>query len=396
MHTAKIVVENVWKKFHVGERHDSLRDLLPALVRGIAGRRADSTGLDKDAFWALRGVSFEVGPGQALGVIGHNGAGKSTLLKLVTRILRPTIGRVAVSGRAGALIEIAAGFHPDLTGRENVFLQGAMMGMPTADIRMRFDAIVDFAGVSEFIDTPIKRYSTGMSARLGFAIAVHLDPDVLVIDEVLSVGDMAFQERAFGRMRDIVRSGIPVVVVSHQLERITELCTEAVLLRRGEVVRAGTPAECVRAYVEGEVPAAQARSEHRLGRMVIHSFKAEGDGRVVSGHRALVRLAGRVDEGEAPPRRFDLAFRVRRMESGQTVYSSHSKLAGVVLERPGPFSFSVDLQMNVPAGLYSVESWVCDADRDAVLGDGPATHLQVEEGAPFGYNVQLNALMGLS
>jgi len=240
---------HVWKRFRRGELHDSLRDLVPAMARRLVGRAPPPDELRVGDFWALKDVSFEIAPGQALGIIGPNGAGKSTVLKILTRILRPNRGSCAVRGRIGALIEVAAGFHPDLTGRENVFLQGAIMGMSAADTLRKFDEIVEFSGIADFIDTPVKRYSSGMNARLGFSIAVHLDPDVLVIDEVLEVGDYSFQHRAFGRIRELVRRDIPVIVVSHQLDRIAELCTDAILLSRGEVVRQGKAADCIAAYV---------------------------------------------------------------------------------------------------------------------------------------------------
>src|SRR5579862_2960140 len=206
--TARIEFDQVWKKFARGELHDSLRDLVPATVRRLAGRGPARDELSGEEFWAVRDVSFEVRPGEALGILGPNGAGKSTILKLLTRILVPTRGHCAVAGRAGALIEVAAGFHPDLTGRENVFLQGAIMGMRRGEIAARFDEIVDFAGVEAFIDTPVKRYSSGMNARLGFAIAAHLNPDVLLIDEVLSVGDLAFQEKCQARMKTFLSQGV--------------------------------------------------------------------------------------------------------------------------------------------------------------------------------------------
>jgi lipopolysaccharide transport system ATP-binding protein len=239
-----IVFDGVSKKFRRGERHDSLRDLLPALARkAFQRRRAEALG--EQEFWAVRDISFEVGPGEALGIIGPNGAGKSTVLKLLTKILRPTRGRLELRGRVGALIEVAAGFHPDLTGRENVYLQGAIMGMARTEIARQFDAIVDFSGVEEFIDTPVKRYSSGMNARLGFAIAAHLDPDVLLIDEVLSVGDVAFQERCVARMRELLARGVPLVFVSHNLGAVVDLCTRAILIDRGVVQFDGRPAEAV-------------------------------------------------------------------------------------------------------------------------------------------------------
>ncbi|HJZ74834.1 MAG TPA: ABC transporter ATP-binding protein [Vicinamibacterales bacterium] len=240
----RVVFDGVWKKFRRGERHDSLRDLVPAMASRLL-RRQPADALSDQEFWAVRDVSFEVGPGEALGIIGPNGAGKSTILKLLTKILRPTRGHMSIEGRVGALIEVAAGFHPDLTGRENVYLQGAIMGMPRTEIARKFDAIVDFSGVDEFIDTPVKRYSSGMNARLGFAIAAHLDPDVLLIDEVLSVGDVGFQERCVTRMRELLERGVPLVFVSHNLAAVVDLCTRAIFVERGAVKFDGRPAEAV-------------------------------------------------------------------------------------------------------------------------------------------------------
>ena len=224
-----IAFDGVWKKFRRGEHHDSLRDLVPSLVRRLTGRREPV--LDNDEFWVLREVSFEVKPGQVLGIIGPNGAGKSTALKVLTRILKPTRGRIRVHGRIGALIELAAGFHPDLTGRENIFLQGAIMGMKREAIRRRFDEIVEFAGIPDFIDTPVKRYSSGMNARLGFAIAAHLDPEVLLIDEVLAVGDFDYQQKCYARLEQFRREGIPIAFVSHNMQAIATLCDRVLLLR---------------------------------------------------------------------------------------------------------------------------------------------------------------------
>ena len=184
---------HVWKKFRRGERHDSLRDLVPATARRRARAAVAATRSSGREFWALRGRVVRGAPGQALGIIGPNGAGKSTMLKLLRGSCGRRAAQAAVHGRVGALIEVAAGFHPDLTGRENIYLQGAIIGMKRAEIARKFDEIVEFAGVGDFIDTPVKRYSSGMNARLGFSIAAHLDPDVLIIDEVLSVGDTAFQ-----------------------------------------------------------------------------------------------------------------------------------------------------------------------------------------------------------
>jgi lipopolysaccharide transport system ATP-binding protein len=248
MSQSPVVFEGVWKKFERGERHDSLRDLVPALVRKALGRTKPQPELSESQFWAVRDVSFEVRPGEALGIIGPNGAGKSTTLKLLNRILKPTRGRCEIKGRIGALIEVAAGFHPDLTGRENIYLQGAILHMKRRDIAAKFDQIVEFAGLNEFIETPVKRYSSGMNARLGFSIAAHLEPDVLLIDEVLSVGDMGFQQRCIERMGDFKKQGATIVFVSHNLQAVANLCDRALYLHGG--VRAiGPSQEVIEKYV---------------------------------------------------------------------------------------------------------------------------------------------------
>jgi lipopolysaccharide transport system ATP-binding protein len=248
-----IVFDGVSKQFRRGEHHDSLRDLVPSIAARVFGRPQRTR--PARAFWAVKDVSFEVRAGQAMGIVGHNGAGKSTILKLLTRILRPTLGRCTVTGRVGALIEVAAGFHPDLTGRENVFLQGAIVGLKRAEIARKFDEIVDFAGIGEFIDTPVKRFSSGMNARLGFAIAASLDPDVLIVDEVLSVGDAQFQARCVGRMRELRARGVPLVFVSHNLPAVEDLCTTALLLKRGEVVFRGGVSETLQQYRQAAMAA---------------------------------------------------------------------------------------------------------------------------------------------
>jgi lipopolysaccharide transport system ATP-binding protein len=255
------VAADVWKRFQRGERHDSLRDLIPALLR--RPRRSSGDGPDgagdgtpdgaalpggRDAFWAVQDVSFTVEFGRALGIIGPNGAGKSTMLKLLTGILRPTRGEIRMRGRVASLIEVSAGFHPDLTGRENVYLQGAIMGMTRPELARRLESIVEFSGIAAFIDTPVKRYSSGMNARLGFAIAVHLEPDVLVIDEVLSVGDMAFQAKCVERMKAFKRAGVAIVFVSHNMQAVGELCDEALVIQGAPRFR-GAVGEAVGCYL---------------------------------------------------------------------------------------------------------------------------------------------------
>jgi len=255
--TAAIRLEGLGKRYVLGRALDPHRTAREALVDAMSGavratasllrRTAPTTG--DDAFWALRDVSFDVPHGEALGLIGGNGAGKSTLLKLLTRITAPTAGRATIQGRVGSLLEVGTGFHPDLTGRENVFLNGAILGMRRDEVARKFDEIVAFAEVERFIDTPVKRYSSGMYLRLAFAVAAHLEPEVLLVDEVLAVGDAAFQAKCLGKMGDVTAEGRTVVFVSHNLDAIQRLCRRAVLLEGGRVVDAGRADEVVRGYL---------------------------------------------------------------------------------------------------------------------------------------------------
>jgi lipopolysaccharide transport system ATP-binding protein len=241
-------MEHVYKKFRKGEMFDSLRDLIPALT-GRMFRQEELSQSDKREFWALRDISFEVKRGEAFGIIGHNGAGKSTTLKILSRIMKPTKGRMVVNGRLSALIEVGAGFHQDLTGRENIFLYGTILGMTKREIESKLDQIIAFSGLEEFIDTPVKRFSSGMYARLGFSVAAHVDPEVMIVDEVLSVGDYVFQQRCMERMRSVINSGATILFVSHNLKAVTELCQRTMLLQQGEVVAIGSTNAVVQRYL---------------------------------------------------------------------------------------------------------------------------------------------------
>jgi len=236
-----ISVEGVSKKFILA--HDRPRNLADA-ARGVFQRK------QREDFWALKDVSFEVEQGEALGIIGHNGAGKSTMLKLLTRIMDPTKGRIRTRGRVSALIEVGAGFHPEMTGRENVYLNGSIIGMTRREIDRKFDEIVAFAELERFIDTPVKRYSSGMYARLGFAVAAHVDPEILIVDEVLSVGDENFQQKCQQRMAGLRSAGISVVFVSHNLSAVVALCDRAILINAGVLAADGESTDVVSRYRE--------------------------------------------------------------------------------------------------------------------------------------------------
>jgi lipopolysaccharide transport system ATP-binding protein len=249
MSDVAIRMEQVYKKFRKGETYNSLRDLLPALTGKMFQQRELTEG-DKREFWAVQDLSFEVKHGEAFGIIGHNGAGKSTALKMLSRIMRPTRGRMVVNGRLSALIEVSAGFHHDLTGRENIFLNGTILGMSKREIQSKLDQIIAFSGIEEFIDTPVKRYSSGMYARLGFSVAAHVDPEVLIVDEVLSVGDSLFQQKCIERMREVIRGGAAVLFVSHNLKSVAEFCDRCLLLEKGQTVAMGAADDVIATYLQ--------------------------------------------------------------------------------------------------------------------------------------------------
>lgn len=221
-------------------------------------RRALSFGKRKEDFWALKNVSFDVRRGEALGIIGHNGAGKSTILKLLSRITTPTAGEIKINGRLSALIEVGSGFHPELTGRENVYLNGSILGMLRREISENLDSIVDFAELRQFIDTPVKRYSSGMYVRLGFSIAAHLDPDILLLDEVLAVGDASFQQKCIERITELKKQGTTIVFISHDLKAVEKLCDRVILLKKGQIEADGAPGETIALYQTSGLVSAQA------------------------------------------------------------------------------------------------------------------------------------------
>jgi lipopolysaccharide transport system ATP-binding protein len=247
-------IEGLGKRYRIGRRRSAdLRETIAnAASRAVdvfSRRRGEPP--RNDTFWALRDVSLDVQTGEVLGIIGPNGAGKSTLLKILSRITNPTTGRVEGHGRVGSLLEVGTGFHPELTGRENVYLNGSILGMRKAEVDRRFDEIVDFSGIERFLDTPVKHYSSGMYVRLAFAVAAHLDPEILIVDEVLSVGDSEFQRKCLNKMEGVARGGRTVLMVSHSMAMVQALCSRAVLLKEGRIVADGTPTETLGVYLSG-------------------------------------------------------------------------------------------------------------------------------------------------
>jgi len=349
-----VIVDRVWKRFRLGQSGGSLRDVIPRLVGRIAGRPHTGNAI----FWALRDVSVRAREGEVLGIIGPNGAGKSTLLKLLCGILRPDQGAVRTRGRMSALIEVGAGFHPELTGRENIYLNGSILGMTRAEIAAKFDAIIDFAGLKEFIDTPMKRYSSGMAARLGFSVAAQLEPDILLVDEVLSVGDFSFQIKCFRHMNEIRRRGTTVVFVSHNMQAISTLCDRCLVLRKGEVFFEGTAEQATRRYLEAMSEHFCPKAEQGRGeRLTIESAElCDADGHpihvVQPGERCTVRLRFRCHEDLQ-----DVGMSLRVIHDDRTaVFDQTTAVQGHFFDfRRGQVCQAVfDLTANLAPGPYSL------------------------------------------
>lgn len=294
-------VENISKSYRLGslQPYQTLRDSIVDLFR----KRPEKRG-DESEYWALRDVSFELKEGEVLGIVGRNGAGKSTLLKVLSRITTPNAGKIELYGRIGALLEVGTGFHPELTGRENIYMNGILLGMKRREVQRKFDQIVDFSGVEEFLETPVKRYSSGMRVRLGFAVAAHLEPEILIVDEVLAVGDAEFQRKCLGRMNEVASEGRTVLYVSHQMDSVLGLCNRAIWLDKGQLRLDGRPETVVKEYL-GNGAAAESTSDLSKAQM----RDGSGAARLTS-----IKVAGQ--EGAPPTCGGPLSFRVRWESTG--------------------------------------------------------------------------------
>jgi ABC-2 type transport system ATP-binding protein/lipopolysaccharide transport system ATP-binding protein len=350
----RIQFEGVGKRYLIGERmtaREALVSRMARLVRPSAHRPRE--------FWSLRDLDFSVADGEALGIIGRNGAGKSTVLKIITRITAPTVGVARTRGRVAALLEVGTGFHPELTGRENIFLNGAILGMSRQDITRAFDAIVDFSGVERFLDTPVKRYSSGMGLRLGFSVAAHLDPDVLVVDEILAVGDVEFQRKCLARMEEAEQEGRTLVFVSHDLASLTSICTRGIWLEAGEIRGEGPPDALVRAYLgSGLVSATTGQAVLRAGPVTVHGVRIAPAGR--GGGDAFVRedtLHVEIDfslDHEVPG--FDLAVYLTN-HRGVRVFDEVLSDRSPVRLPPGRHRAEMDIPPVLNVGEYTLGLW---------------------------------------
>lgn len=404
-----IAVENLSKCYAIGHRspnrhrYITLRDTLAREARNFARKAGEFfhggqiiQGDTVTEFWALRNLNFEIKQGEVVGIIGRNGAGKSTLLKILSRITEPTQGRVRLRGRVASLLEVGTGFHPELTGRENIYLNGAILGMNRAEIKCKFDEIVAFAEIEEFLDTPVKRYSSGMFVRLAFAVAAHLEPEVLIVDEVLAVGDAEFQKKCMGKMDEVSQRGRTVLLVSHDMRRVASLCSRGILLDGGVVVRDGPMPVVIGAYLARHEAAAFADLGAR------HDRTGSGDARFQS-----IELlkdgepCSSFCRGDDFVQRFDI--KVDR-PIGQALIGS-SILRGDGLEvyecfnvdddcawnaERGVYSFRVTVEkLNLYPGTYAIDLWIGDRNsyridyvREAITFEVAPTSSAVE-GLPF-------------
>jgi lipopolysaccharide transport system ATP-binding protein len=370
-----IEASGIGKRFEIGAEAAGgyllLTEQITERVRSL-GRRPKT-----QEFWALRDVDFEVKRGETFGVIGHNGAGKSTLLKILSRITTPTVGEARLRGRVGSLLEVGTGFHPELTGRENVYLNGAILNMKRAEIRRRFDEIVEFADIGPFIDTPVKRYSSGMQLRLAFSVAAHLEPEIMIIDEVLAVGDVAFQQKCLERMEGASREGRTVVFISHNLASVRNLCDRGMLLSQGRVRAIGEVSEVIDEYigeVKRDLPRSLRERENRdgSGELRFVDARLELGGQLidspVTGEDCDIVLSYEA-EAETPLPRANFGITIFTLEEHTPLLNLSSETAGAVFRNIPPRGEARCRLHNcpLPAGQYFMSIW---AERAGEMLDG--------------------------
>ena len=359
-----IELDRVGKRYLLGE------DIERSSLRGAVTRLLSRERRERDELWSLRDVSLAIGDGEALGVIGRNGAGKTTLLKLVARITEPTEGLVRTRGRVGSLLEVGTGFHPQLTGRENVYLNGAILGLRRRDIARVFDEIVEFAGVERFLDTPIKRYSSGMQLRLAFAVAAHVDTDIMLVDEVLAVGDVEFQQRCMTKVRALGSEGRTVVFVSHDLDAVSTLCSRTVWIDRSHVVADGSTDDVIAQYLASRAGGGGHQFTTTGGPVTLHGLSVLGDSGAPTEavhHGCPVTLEVDYSVTEPVPG-FDLALSISN-SSGVRVVEEAFSSQPTPLERgePGRYRARLTVPPLLRAGEYTVSVWAGSAYDDSLV-----------------------------
>jgi len=402
--TESITVEELSKRYELGalQHETQLRDQLVHFLRAPFRRRAP-----KEILWALRDVSFKVDEGEVVGIIGRNGAGKSTLLKILSKITYPTSGRVRARGRVASLLEVGTGFHEELTGRENIFLNGSILGMKKKEVDAKLDAIVEFSGVERFIDTPIKRYSSGMRLRLGFAVAAHLEPDVLIVDEVLAVGDAAFQKKCISAMQDLRGGGRTVLFVSHNMAAVENLCSRGIWITNGSIRLDGPTHEVIEAYMGSfasadsafrELTAAEGRrgtGEIRFTRVEFLSTDRNLQTVTRCGKSLVIRLHYRANE---PIERPAFALKIYT-ELGTLVTDTGTWLHGLDIPLVPAGDGYLDLEidsLNIMPGRYSLSLFLDSCVEKRVYDSlEHAVHLDIEEAPIYGTSRRIDSRFGL-
>lgn len=398
-----ISIENLGKSYMIGHRgkarhYVALRDVISDGMRKWWSRLRHPeyyTHENLEEFWALKNINLEVKKGERLGIIGRNGAGKTTLLKLLSRITEPTAGQIKIRGRVASLLEVGTGFHPELTGRENIYLNGAILGMARQEVRRKFDEIVDFAGVEHFLDIPVKRFSTGMFVRLGFAVAAHLEPEILIVDEVLAVGDASFQKKCIGKMSSVAKEGRTVLFVSHQMQSVSNLCNRAILLDRAKLVKEGSTDEVINRYLNekatGNVVALKDRKDRQGNgklRLVDTWVEDEKNNRVTNvilGKTVKICARYEIPDGKAV-NGLKTAFAVNSLQNIQ-ISDLSNVTTGDVFFAPIPFKGIITcvikkLPLNI--GTYTYNIMIREKNDDILDYIVEAGRFNVTEGDFFG------------
>lgn len=398
-----VSVTNLGKAYRIGVAEKKEENLVTAIIKTITApfrsfnkikslKNLQSTTEGKDVFWANRNINFNVKQGEVLGIIGKNGAGKSTLLKMLSRITEPTEGRIELYGRVASLLEVGTGFNPELTGRENIFLNGTILGLTRKEIEERYNSIVEFSGIEKFIETPVKRYSSGMKVRLAFAVAAHLDPEILIIDEVLAVGDAEFQKKCLGKMQEVAgKQGRTVLFVSHDMAAVKNLCTRAILLQQGTIIKEGTPNEVVNYYLQNAASISnlntlsfdQAKGNKKFVLQQVELINDEGNITQIaeSGKNLNVKLYYKIhDKGPDPV--VILRFRNNLEQVLFTCLSRNSYHGIMQLPNEGTISCIIP-KLPLLQGLYSVDV-VLKFGQDITFDLESAFSLEVEKGDFFG------------
>ena len=381
-----IIIEGVSKEYTIGKQKDSsLRHAITSLFKGNKRKQ--------ESFWALKDISFDIEKGDVIGIIGRNGAGKSTLLKVLSKITQPTEGRIEINGRVASLLEVGTGFHPELTGRENIYLNGTLLGMTRKEVAEKLEEIIEFSGVCKFIDTPVKHYSSGMYVRLAFSVAAHLDPEILIIDEVLAVGDAEFQNKCLGKMKDVAGEGRTVIFVSHDLAAVKKLCTRAVLLEKGSVIFRGPTDEVLEKYNQKSLEKGDFINEtwnkeldYDVKSVKIINSKGESSHNFDVSDKVVIEIDFHIDLN---PQLYEFYLGVKRAD-GLIVFSIHKKISktkhlfiidSYCLTR-GAYTFHLAIQIPyqhtlvsyLDVGMFTIE------DNDSEL----AIYKSYDYGATFG------------